>query len=154
MVEMSKEEKTALALLIADSVREGIKEAIQQIVIQPPGVTPPTPITVVVKREVTKLAVRKEVPISGNTNIFGEEDIVIPADGSVGVCVCFDTAGVLSFRRRKGGNLEKLNEGVNLAAEGTYYFSFLVEKGDVLNFQYSVSAKMISFYLYFVPDII
>ncbi len=150
----SKEERAALALLIADAVREGVITAIQQIVTPAPPAPPPTPypITITVKRELTKLAVRKEAFVIANMNVF-DEGIKVPGDGTVGVCVCFDTDGVLSFKRSEGGSLENFNEGVKLAAGGTYYFSFLAEKGDVLNFQYSVNAKLISMYIYFVPDI-
>ena len=148
----SKEERHALALLIADAVKEGVKDAIKEIIVPPPTVPPPL-VTVTTRRELAKLAVRKESYVTADTDIFGEDGIAITRDGTVGVCVCFDTAGVLSFNRKKGGPYEKFNEGANLAAGGTYYFSVLVEQGDALNFRYSVNAKLISMYVYFVPDI-
>jgi hypothetical protein len=88
-----------------------------------------------------------------NSDILGE-GITVPDDGSVAVCACFDASGVLSFSRRRNGPLESFNEGNALAANSTYYFGVLVEKGEVLNFRYSVDAGMRSLYVYFIPSVV
>jgi hypothetical protein len=106
----------------------------------------PTQSTVyVILRQIVKASIFNTA-VTANTNILSQN--VTPSQALSGYCsifriqCCFDTAGVLSLVRTKGGTTitEQLNSGVSLNANCLYIFDFLVEPGESINLQYSVNA--------------
>ena len=103
----------------------------------------------------TRAGIRSTLPITKaivfNTAVGAATDIFTNALSPLSspttfrIYACFDTAGILTVRRTRGGATvsEQLNNGVNLAANAAYMFDILVENGETINLQHSAGAQIL-----------
>jgi hypothetical protein len=94
--------------------------------------------------------------VTANTNIFASDLSPTNSPTTFRIYACFDTSGILTVRRTKGGITvsEQLNGGNALVTNGAYMFDIIVESGETINFQYSVNATAIVLKVIEVPSVI
>ncbi|MCM8802842.1 MAG: hypothetical protein NC827_06000 [Candidatus Omnitrophica bacterium] len=143
-IEMPKKSIFDLLSRIDDLLEILIK--IEEKQLQLMGIKPPTeevkPIIVETKSILKGYAFNS--PINANTNIFNIDLETAQENCVFRIYACLDTAGLLKIKRTRNTDyvFENLNEGNNLVANGAYIFDILVIKGDKINLQYSVNAKI------------
>jgi len=94
--------------------------------------------------------------VDGNTDIFDDDLTQTYTPSTFRIYVCFDKSGVLSVRRTKAGTTvsEQLNSGSALVANCAYMFDIIIESGETINLQYSVTAKALSLKVLEIPAVI
>jgi len=95
-------------------------------------------------------------PITADTDIFDPGPEPTNSPTTFRIYACFDAGGVLSVTRTANGGTvtEQLNGGAKLNADAAYIFDIIVESGESVNLQYSVSTTALTLKVLEVPGVI
>jgi hypothetical protein len=84
---------------------------------------------------------------TANTNIISNGTTAFPLNATKAPCifriyVCLATSGIFSVQRYNGAAavVENLNQGVALTANAAYMFDILVDQGEKIDFQTTVTS--------------
>lgn len=94
--------------------------------------------------------------VTANTNIFTSDLTPSRTPTTFRIYACFSTSGVLTVKRTKAGTTvsEQLNGGYSLNPNAAYVFDIIVESGESINLQYSVSATAVKLGVYEVEEMV